>query len=102
MTMNHRAVGNRDIFTGNALRRIFCPGFNGDTIIPHINIAIGNPHILARLWIDTIRIGRVCGIVNIQIIDGHIATALGMDRPARGVDTSKVFQCYPLAAFKAY
>lgn len=74
---------NGDVWAGAAIGyAIFIPStLDGDQVISRRDVAILNAHVAARIWINSISVGRVMWSQYSQISDHHIAAINWMDVP---------------------
>jgi hypothetical protein len=78
----HGAIGYGDVFAGGGPFTSIgiAPAFNGNAIIAHANVAIGNAHVAARLGLMPSVLGEF-GLMTVNTIDGNVVAKLGVDGP---------------------
>ncbi len=83
----HGAVGDGDVLAGHSQLAGLCIAtrLEGDTVVPHRDMAVRDVHIFTGGGVDPIGIGRN-GIFYGYTSDGDVLTKLGVDGPEGGVD----------------
>src|SRR5699024_6931733 len=81
----HRAVGDRDVFAGDPAFGPFCSGFDGDAIVPDVDVTVADAHIAAGLGVDAIGVRRIRRVLDADVADRDVVTQCRMNGPGRRV-----------------
>ncbi len=103
MTGQHRAIGDRDVLAGPAYSPavLVSSRLDRDAVVTDVNVTVADPNIAAGVGVNAVRIGRVLGIDNGQIREGHVLAVHGVHGPGRRVLERYSLDQHVLAAVKA-